>query len=365
MSFVTIHEHVFTDQHVPDGFLPLGLVKALRVKPIGHFVNWLLRHVGWRGDMLDRVRRVLLHIEAKSQQENFERLVDLHWPCSVEYREDGSAQPIPKPTICVLGMDFTYAGLGHVPVSVEEQIAEACALEYRGVRPKVFLPIDPRRNRMIGYSSVWGGPLPISMSLTAWTETMLSHYPQIAGLKLYCPLGYRANDPRLDPVWELAQERNLPVISHMGGTSVRGKGVSKQQALDLMNVADVRDVLTRFPKLRWDLAHCGGAPTWTAPITSSGFARQLDIIRALSDFPDQLFVDCSYAAFADATRGPITDWLSMTDRTSQILFGTDWPLVDIERGDLRAEIDVLRDRIGEARWSAITADNPRRFLEAV
>ena len=237
MSFVTIHEHVFTDQHVPDGFLPLGLVKALRVKPIGHFVNWLLRHVGWRGDMLDRVRRVLLHIEAKSQQENFERLVDLHWPCSVEYREDGSAQPIPKPTICVLGMDFTYAGLGHVPVSVEEQIAEACALEYRGVSPKVFLPIDPRRNTFL--LSRPKGDEPRRERFTGspfeWVHQMLAWHPCIAGLKLYCPLGYRANDPLLDPVWELAQERNLPVISHMGGTSVRGKGVSKQQALDLID----------------------------------------------------------------------------------------------------------------------------------
>ncbi|MGE5595745.1 MAG: amidohydrolase family protein, partial [Hyphomicrobiales bacterium] len=69
-------------------------------------------------------------------------------------------------------------------------------------------------------------------------------------VKLHCNVGdFSAADPRLEPLWELAAERGVPVVTHAG----------RRQAAD--TAADELDgvaaVLAKHPGVRMVLAHSG------------------------------------------------------------------------------------------------------------
>lgn len=67
-------------------------------------------------------------------------------------------------------------------------------------------------------------------------------------LKLHCSVGsYRADDPRLDPVWASCVELGLPAVVHAGKHPA---GVS-----DAPDLGELDDVATRFPGLALIVAH--------------------------------------------------------------------------------------------------------------
>lgn len=365
-----VHTHTFNALHLPDGYLTFGLVRLLRNKHFARLFNWALGKFGSRWKCLRRVRRFLIAQEANSQLDNFKRLVDLHMPQvlgkvdSVTLYPDTQSVSIgyttidaPKPIIVVHPMDFEWCGLGRVPVSVEEQVAEACSLEYRGVRPKVFLPVDPRRDKCVP-SIPCTLTIKSAYSLTDWVEIMTASLP-IAGLKLYPSLGFPLLDERLWPVYQLAQDRNLPIMCHFGGTTVRGRGVTAEKALELMSFSDVGQVLKAFPSLRWCCAHAGGSSVWA---DSWMVMERLSAMDALLWGRRNAYIDTSYVAFAPATAKPFQQWVATTGLMDQVLFGTDAPMTQIEPGYLGSHIKQFRERIGESRWGLITDTNPRRYL---
>lgn len=76
------------------------------------------------------------------------------------------------------------------------------------------------------------------------------------GLKLYPSYNhFFPNDPRLDPVYRLAQERRLPVLVHTGSSVFPGAKIKYSAPLHL------DDVAADFPELRLVMAH-GGRGLW-------------------------------------------------------------------------------------------------------
>lgn len=76
-------------------------------------------------------------------------------------------------------------------------------------------------------------------------------------LKLHCSVGdFAPDDPRLAPVWRLAQARRLPVVVHVGHDA---RGTTQQAEL-----AAVGRVAQAFPRLPLVIAHLGHPATETA-----------------------------------------------------------------------------------------------------
>jgi len=99
-------------------------------------------------------------------------------------------------------------------------------------------------------------------------------------------LGIGADDPRMEPLWALAEELDLPVGIHMG---LGWPGVNADMPLMRMRLGDpllLEDVLVRHPKLRVYVMHAG----WP----------HLDSMLAmLHSFP-QLYIDVAVLDWAIA-----------------------------------------------------------------
>lgn len=119
-------------------------------------------------------------------------------------------------------------------------------------------------------------------------------------LKLHCSVGsFTIDDPQLKPVFSFANERQLPVIVHLGH-NVNGR----TEADELPSIARVSD---DFPNMPMILAHCGhhSAPT-ALQLMRQHPSLYADLTPVVSEFPE-------------------VDVESLEQLSDRILFGTDAP----------------------------------------
>jgi uncharacterized protein len=159
-----------------------------------------------------------------------------------------------------------------------------------------------------------------------------------AVLKLHCAVGgFRADDPRLDPVWNCCTELGLPAVVHAGKHPA---GVS-----DGPDLGELDTVATRFPALRLIVAHTALPAVGTT--------------LALLDRHPNVHADLTpvVAAVPELTDRQLTRY------AERLLFGSDAPNTGVRIPDL---VDGWRRRDipAEAR-SAILGGNARRLVAGV
>ncbi|NLY83676.1 MAG: amidohydrolase family protein [Acholeplasmataceae bacterium] len=146
--------------------------------------------------------------------------------------------------------------------------------------------------------------------------------PHCVGIKLYP--GYRhvyAHDPVHYPLFELARHYDLPVVIHTGDTS------NSAAILKYAHPLTVDELAVRYSDVRFVLAHCGNP--WI-----------VDAV-AVADKNDNVFIDLSGLAagnfetesFYSAHRAyyeHIAMWLDYMGKYEKVMYGSDWPLVNIQ-----------------------------------
>lgn len=321
---IDCHGHSFETGILPPKYLPLGLTKTLELAPVRFTVSGILDLLGDRWEVCHRARRFILGIEAGTQRDNYDLWM--------------RAYPVGSRAV-VLPMDFEQAGMGKPRVSVEEQIREA-----RQFSDLVFCPIDPRRPNLLG-----------------WTMQMFKDY-DLTGLKVYGPLGYSPADKGLWDVYEWAEYYGVPIISHYGGTSVRGHGVSVDQAKEWMQPNLMKPVLEEFPKLKYCYAHFGGVEAWgdfmerhAGPVT--------DIVHMMQKH-ENVCTDVSYTMM-----GCNVSWIYMLARLldskdirSKINYGSDSYMCYLATDDVSKDWRSMREILGPQYWRKISWENPSKFL---
>jgi len=98
----------------------------------------------------------------------------------------------------VLPMDMTKMNAGKVEARDQRQHAELAALR-DAAYPKAVIPfaaVDPRQDNIVEKTIA------------------LIEQNDFRGLKLYPPTGYHPDDRRLWPLYEYAEQHNLPVMTH-------------------------------------------------------------------------------------------------------------------------------------------------------
>lgn len=157
-------------------------------------------------------------------------------------------------------------------------------------------------------------------------------------LKLHCSVGdFDADDPRLDPVWQLVAERAMPVVVHVG------HGVDGQTHGAELEPID--RVATRHPDVRLIIAHCA------FPAVTGG----LDLIDAHAN----VYADLTPVAF-EAPTIPIDRLRQAADR---LLFGSDAPNVTIRAADHLAALCQLD--LDPEQLASVLSGNARRLVDAV
>ncbi|MFB6127863.1 MAG: amidohydrolase family protein [Halolamina sp.] len=165
------------------------------------------------------------------------------------------------------------------------------------------------------------------------------------GLKLQLPVqGFPADDPRLDPAYEVAADRDLPLVVHAGTAPMFRDDPN-------VGVDRFRSFLASYPNLRVCAAHMG--------------AYEVDAFCELARTHDDVFLDTTFAMSAVAEEYMDFDPGSVADETlaelsASVMYGSDFPNIPYPYEAERAHL--LARALPTAVQRDIFSRTARRFL---
>jgi predicted TIM-barrel fold metal-dependent hydrolase len=189
----------------------------------------------------------------------------------------------------LLIIDFGVAFKESTPLETLYLKHRDLLLEYPG-KFVVFAGVDPRRGAP--------GLELFERSLREW---------KFRGLKLYPPCGYSPSDRSLFPYYELCQQFEVPVLTHVGPTS---------SCLSFKHTRpeDVDDAAHAFPRVNFILGHAG--VTWH------------EEAGMLAEYRSNIYLDLS--GFQTEVRRKHFDCIlgrhKQRGTLRKLVFGTDWPI---------------------------------------
>lgn len=361
VTITNCHVHTFTHKHVPDRFVHFRLL------------TWLLRQKWFRVPVLGLVRRSARG--RRTRLARYARVVEVSHGESQEAIFLSARSYYPSKTrFVVLPMDMERMQAGSVEESIAKQHEQLLALTTHQEYRQVLIPFaaaDPRRPDVVES-----------------TKRLLEK--GFRGIKLYPPLGYHPNHPRLSELYAYAAANGFPVMTHCsrpGSVQFRGEpddemrtdpltgellDLSCAELLELFTDPDSYvPILQANPKLKLCLAHFGGAGEWRRYLedpwgfgAGSGKKSWLaKILELLPSYPN-LFTDISYTVFAeDDYVYMLKVVLSQGAVAERVLFGSDFYVVEEAKNEERRISMRIRAELGEGLFRQIAEDNPRRYLD--
>ncbi len=231
-----------------------------------------------------------------------------------------------------------------------------------------FFAIDPRRAELEGEDNLY------KLFLKAFTEGENKFF----GIKCYPSLGYFPNDKRLDPIFKICEEKNIPVTTHCGGESVstfkrtiyiqcpdkpegefKIKGdVREDWARELNDPKHWIPVLKKYPKLKLNLAHFGCDYFWQ---DRQKYTRVDDIMDMISNDDWNVYTDFSYNIIDETMYKDFKKTLETNPKVlSKVIFGTDYWVV-LPAGDLVEQQIRFFEKMKPFK-NQLLRENPRKFL---
>ncbi len=171
----------------------------------------------------------------------------------------------------------------------------------------------------------------------------------VVGLKLFPGyLAFYPHDPRLDPVYEFAHRKNLPVLIHQGDT-LEGRGLLK-----FARPLEVDEVAGRFRDVQFVLCHLGNP--WieeAAEVVYKNPNVHADTSGLLGP-PTAPYFDRTVTL----CRERILHSVLTVGSPEKFLYGSDWPLED-----LRTAVDLIEGLdLPEPDRRALLGGNARRLF---
>jgi predicted TIM-barrel fold metal-dependent hydrolase len=336
--------HIFTIDHVPNNFLPLGLESLMKISLLRTPLRFILVNLNpfSNRDLFERYSN-FIKISTNKTQEDVFKVVRLYYPLNTNF--------------VVLPMDMEYMDAGDVPKNIQEQHEELYELSQHPQYGKQIIPfaaVDPRRDNVLGM-----------------LKTLVEE-KGFKGIKIYPPLGYSPDHENLHPIYEYAQKKGIPVMTHCSRGGVKNKKISANQAAKFANPENYVEIMNKYPDLRICVGHCGGDEDWQRYLDQpwdessltdekSWLSKILDIMR--SDKYPNFFADISYTIFKFEEHSKILKVLLQDEKVkTQILFGSDFYMVEQEKFLEKRLSMSLRATLGENLFTQIAETNPRRYL---
>ena len=171
--------------------------------------------------------------------------------------------------------------------------------------------------------------------------------PNCCGVKLYP--GYNRiwlSDPMYEPVYALAARYRKPVAVHMGLTSFSNAHLKYCHPLTLDEVA------ADHPDTQFVMCHFGNPFLESAAaVVEKNPNVAADLSGLLEGRVDLERFQAEQAGWLNLLR----TWLTAIDRWDDLLFGTDWPIVN-----LGEYIDFIRLVVPQAHWEQVFFANANR-----
>jgi uncharacterized protein len=180
--------------------------------------------------------------------------------------------------------------------------------------------------------------------LARWTDA-----PGLVGLKLYPGyLPFYPHDPRLDPVYEFAARRGLPVMFHQGDT------MDPNARLKFARPIEVDEVAVRYREVPFVLCHLGNP--WVEEAAELIYKNEnvYGDTSGLLGSPRLPY----FARMVVEARERLEGVRSYIGHADRLLCGSDWPLLSIATS--ASLIEGLR--VPEEDKTAILGRNARRLF---
>jgi uncharacterized protein len=202
-----------------------------------------------------------------------------------------------------------------------------------GGRLRPVVTVDPTR-----------GPEAVAAALALWEEET-----SIAGIKLFPGyLPFYPHDPRLDPLYEFAHRRKLPVLIHQGDT------LDRKGRIKYARPIEVDEVAVRFGDVRFVLCHFGNP--WIDEAAELVYKNEnvyADTSGLLAHPSAPLF-----ERMVAQCRQRLVHAIITVGSADRILYGSDWPLEELGVAvGLLEGIDLPHDSV-----NAILGGNARRLF---
>lgn len=182
----------------------------------------------------------------------------------------------------------------------------------------------------------------------AWAEKNLAR-ESCVGIKLYP--GYQffyLTDPQLEPLYRLAEKYDKPVAVHTGQTAA-SQGILKYAHPLLLDEAAVK-----YPRVRFVMCHFGNP--WLAD-AAAVLEKNHNVAADLSGLMEGRIGDIAvmerrFRWYMEQLSG----WMEYLDAYDRLMFGTDWPLVN-----LAEYIAFIRHIVPAAQQEAVMYGTARRI----
>ena len=215
------------------------------------------------------------------------------------------------------GIDYGLVIQIHEAPSVEEALEESQTLAAAsGGRLRPVVTVDPTR-----------GEGAVAEALALWESD-----PAIAGVKLFPGyLPFYPHDPRVDPIYEFAGRRRLPVLIHQGDT------LDRKGRIKFARPIEVDEVAVRYPDVRFVLCHFGNP--WIDEAAELVYKNEnvYADTSGLLAHPSSPYFD----RMVEECRSRIGRAILSIGAADRILYGSDWPLEELRLAvDLVARLDL-------------------------
>jgi len=187
------------------------------------------------------------------------------------------------------------------------------------------------------------GEAAVTHMIALWNDV-----PELSGIKLFP--GYHPfypHDRRLDPVYEYAKRRKIPILIHTGDTMDNGGLIKYSRPIEIDEVA------VRFRDVPFVLCHFGNP--WineAAELVYKNPNVWADTSGLLAH-PSYPF----YKEMVEVCRRRVLDAILQIGSTEKVLYGSDWPLLDLQV----ALTLVTALPLPEKDRAAVLGENARRL----
>jgi predicted TIM-barrel fold metal-dependent hydrolase len=209
------------------------------------------------------------------------------------------------------------------------------------------------------------------------------------GVKIYPSLGYLPSHPALIPIYQICEQKRIPVTTHCGGTVIRahktnitlsGYQIKNNQvehyqtkppkkhkafATFLNDPALWEPVLKMFPNLKLNLGHFGGTEIWETPPRQPDNQHRLDTIKNLMQQYPNVYADFSFNMADPATYPKFIDALKAEPLfLKRAMFGTDYWVVLSKASAQQNQMAFVKLLEANNLKQTLMKDNPLQFLLA-
>jgi uncharacterized protein len=216
-------------------------------------------------------------------------------------------------TVTGLLQEMDAAGIGR---GILIQVNDAPTAREGLVEARKVVSDSGGRLRLVSTVDSARGSEAVEDLIALWDET-----PELAGIKLfpgYHP--YYPHDRRLDPVYEYAHRRKLPVLIHTGDT------LDPLGLVKYTRPVEVDEVAVRFRDVRIVLCHFGNP--WIDEAAEVVY-KNPNVYADTSG----LLAHPSYPLFdrmVELCRQRLMGAILMIGSAERVLYGSDWPLLDLK-----------------------------------